>query len=99
MHMPRLAANFAVVSLILSGCSQSDLDRCIDSQMAVWKQEQKSYEELVKLEPQYGDNETVNIGGVEVDKRFLGGPRSPGTKEEAEAQAILRCGKIYAKAN
>jgi len=99
MRMPRSPALFAAVSMALSGCSKSDLDRCIDSQMAVWKQQQQSYEEQVKnFKPPYSDAEAaVNVGGLELDRNVLAYPQSPGTKEEAEAKANLRCGKIYAR--
>jgi len=64
MSMPRMAARLATVSIALSGCSRSDLDRCIDSQMAVWKQQEQSYQdELKNYKAPPDDNETVNIGG------------------------------------
>ena len=100
MSMPRMAASLATVSIALSGCSRSDLDRCIDSQMAVWKQQEQSYQdELKNYKPPPDDNETVNIGGLNIDPHMLPPLGNPGTKEEAEAQANLRCGKIYAKGN
>jgi hypothetical protein len=96
--MLTMAVTFAVVSAIVSGCSQSDLNRCIDSQMAVWQQKERTYEDQIKnYRPRYRDDETVVIGGVEVRKNALAYPANPGTKEEAEARANLRCGKIYAK--
>lgn len=111
MHTRTVAAVFVAGSLTLSGCSRSDLDRCIDSQMAAWKQQHEEYEKSAKEDTpspqaaaQYTQqyNEGVNSGGyLPVDPSLLpaftiGDSR---TKEEAEAQANLQCGKIYAKRN
>lgn len=100
MRMLKIGVQIAAIALILAGCSKSDLDRCIDSQMAVWKQDNRSYEDRMKgYEPPYADDEMVNIGGVEIKRNIMVYPTGPGTKEEAEARANLRCGKIYAKNN
>src|SRR3546814_11431768 len=91
-------AGFATAAMLLSGCSKSDLDRCIDSQMAVWEQDHAEYEEKVaRWEPRYAEDDTVAIGGVEIPKNTLSYPSSPGTREEAEARANMRCGRIYAE--
>lgn len=100
MPLIRTSASMAAAALMLTGCSKSDLDRCIDSQMAVWEQKQEDYEEQVQNHtPAYAEGETVIIAGVEVSRNALSYPSSPGTSEEAEARANLRCGKVYAGNN
>lgn len=83
-----MAGLLAGAYLFFSGC-QSDLDRCIDSQMAVWEQKRDKYEEFQRNHDPSKDV-TVNIGGMPMT--FSGG-EYPGTEEEARARAYLRCGK------
>ena len=98
MRIIGVTASLAAISTTLSGCSKSDLDRCIDDQMAVWKQQEQSYQEQMKnYTPPASENRTVNVGGVEIDPSMLPPLGNPGTKEEAEARANLQCGKVYAK--
>jgi len=89
----------AVASIFLVGCSKSDLDRCIDDQMAVWSQREQTYQDEVKnYKPPAETQPTVNVGGLSIDPNMLPAfNNDPGTKEEAEARADLQCGKIYGK--
>lgn len=93
----KLSIPFVLVAIV--GCTQSDLDRCIDSQVAVWEQQMDDYGKLTAIpraDP-YDPNDRFMVGNVEVSGEVmnsLGRPRHPGTREEAEAQAILRCGDV-----
>lgn len=79
----------------LAGCGNSELDNCIEDQMAVWQERSDQYESMP--EP-VDDGSTVTLDGVEVPTVLMGkGMRHPGTEAEARANANLKCGKIYGR--
>lgn len=97
------AAISGTIVLILSGCSQSELDRCIASQMNAWEQDRIAYENAMESRVDLHEPDSRHmIGNVEVSGdvlNSLGAPRSPGTREEAMARANLECGEVYARSD
>ena len=95
--LKRIVFLSVIATSALSGCSKSDLDRCIDSQMAAWEERDRSYQKQMEaLNQREPNGETVMIGNVAVPADLLGAPPSPGTRENAEASAIIRCGRVFA---
>jgi hypothetical protein len=91
--------------LVISGCSRSELDRCIDTQMASWQQKHDAYEPIAesfrksrneRLQSSHSEPLETDTGGVpHIDPDLLPPPGDPGPKEQAAAEANLRCGKVY----
>lgn len=87
----------AVLSALsaVSGCSKSEVEVCIDDQMAVWAERDKTYKAALDAMPANDDGH-VEIDGVKVPKKLMGpGVRNPGTELEARARANIRCGRAY----
>ena len=92
-----IVRNLGSLALVvtLAGCSNSELNNCIEDQMAVWQERSDHYNSLPE---QVDDGSTVTLDGVEVPTVLMGrGVRDPGTEAEARARANLRCGKVYAR--
>ena len=91
--------------LLLAGCGQSPLQKCIDDQLAAWSVENVRHQEWNDRDQRYRDKNpesqlgSVNIGGVDVPRELLGGDPfgTPPTEESARASANMKCGRAYGR--
>lgn len=92
------ALALSAATLLLSGCGRSDLDRCIDTQMAVWQKDEDAYLKTDEAKsPPSCDTSELNVAAGVFPPGCLPSYLNPGSKENAEAKANLECGKVYAK--
>ena len=89
--------------LILSSCTKSPLDKCMDDQMAAWSSDNERHQKWVERYQRYFDEhpeekkKTVIIGGVDTPVSALGSDPDgdPPSEEVAKAAANLKCGRVY----
>jgi hypothetical protein len=93
VHASRTAI-CAAIFFALVGCGRSDLDKCVDSQVAAWRiDHDRDVRSAENFDP--NDKTTVDIGGVAVPRNLLGASTPIVDEKHAEAAARLTCGKVY----
>jgi hypothetical protein len=98
-----------VATMVTSGCSKTDVQRCVDDQMQAWEQRNEVYQQSLVDHPRPAPalapattptaNSNAYTGGLApIDPDLLPDPLDPGPKAQAKANASLVCGRAYGAA-